>query len=349
VAVPHADTAQAPLLSVRNLCVEYTTTEGTIHAVTEVSFDIFPRETLGLVGESGSGKTATCLAILGLLRAPGGRVTGGQVLFKGADLTRLGAREFRKLRGREISMILQESISALNPVMTIGDQISEAIRAHNAGHSRAKRRRLAIELLDLVGIPEPSARYKRYPHELSGGMRQRAMIAIAIANRPPLLIADEPTTALDVTIQAQIVDVLKRAQEESGAATLLVTHDLGLVSQIADRIVVMYAGKVVETGDIHATFASPRHPYTIGLLESVPRITGEAEWLTPIPGQPPSLLEPPPGCPFHPRCFLSNSRARCRDETPMLREIAAGQLAACHFAEELEAQGETRWQRADRD
>jgi oligopeptide/dipeptide ABC transporter ATP-binding protein len=218
--------------------------------------------------------------------------------------------------------------------MRIGDQISEAIRVHNDA-SRSKRRRLAIELLDVFGIPEPDVRNKRYPHELSGGMRQRAMIAIAIANRPSLLIADEPTTALDVTIQAQIVDVLKRAQEESDAATLLVTHDLGLVSQIADRIVVMYAGRVVETGDIHSSFSSPRHPYTIGLLESVPRLTEDAEWLTPIPGQPPSLLKPPSGCPFHPRCFLSNERTRCREETPALREIASGQLAACHFAEEL--------------
>jgi oligopeptide/dipeptide ABC transporter ATP-binding protein len=325
-----------PLLSVRNLSVEYTTTEGTVHAVTDVSFDIFPRETLGLVGESGSGKTATCLAILGLLRAPGGRIAGGQVLFKGTDLTRIKGRDFRRLRGREISMILQESISALNPVMTIGDQISEAIRAHNKSYSRSKRRRAALELLDLVGFPEPSVRYRRYPHELSGGMRQRAMIAIAIANRPSLLIADEPTTALDVTIQAQIVDVLKRAQEESDAATLLVTHDLGLVSQIADRIVVMYAGRVVETGEIRASFSSPRHPYTIGLLESVPRLTGDAEWLTPIPGQPPSLLSPPTGCPFHPRCFLSKGRERCREEIPALRKMASGQMAACHYAEELE-------------
>jgi oligopeptide/dipeptide ABC transporter ATP-binding protein len=336
VVAPQAEPARAPLLSVRNLSVEYASAEGIVHAVTDVSFDIFPRETLGLVGESGSGKTATCLAILGLLRAPAGRVAGGEVLFRGSDLARLGARDFRKLRGRDISMILQESISALNPVMTIGYQINEAIRAHNHSYSRAKRRRLALELLDLVGFPEPHVRYKRYPHELSGGMRQRAMIAIAIANRPSLLIADEPTTALDVTIQAQILDVLKRAQEESDAATLLVTHDLGLVSQIADRIVVMYAGRVVETGDIHASFSSPRHPYTIGLLESVPRLTGEAEWLTQIPGQPPSLVDPPTGCPFHPRCFLSKGRARCRDEIPALRTIAAGQSAACHFAEELD-------------
>jgi oligopeptide/dipeptide ABC transporter ATP-binding protein len=330
-----AESTRTPLLSVRNLSVEYATTEGTVHAVTDVSFDIFPRETLGLVGESGSGKTATCLAILGLLRAPAGRVVGGEVLFRGTDLTRIGGRDFRRLRGREISMILQESISALNPVMTIGDQISEAIRVHNKSYSRSKRRRAALELLELVGFPEPNVRYKRYAHELSGGMRQRAMIAIAIANRPSLLIADEPTTALDVTIQAQIVDVLKRAQEESDAATLLVTHDLGLVSQIADRIVVMYAGRVVETGEIHASFSSPRHPYTIGLLESVPRLTGEAEWLTPIPGQPPSLLSPPTGCPFHPRCFLSKGRARCRDEMPTLRKMA-DQMVACHFAEELE-------------
>ena len=329
--------ADAPLLSVRNLSVEYSTRDGTVHAVSDVSFDVFPRETVGLVGESGSGKTATCLAILGLLRPPGGRVASGEVLFKGDDLTRMSGKALRKLRGRDISMILQESISALNPVQTIGAQISEAIRVHNRSLSRAKTRKLTLDLLALVEIPEPSVRYSRYPHELSGGMRQRAMIAIAIANRPPLLIADEPTTALDVTIQAQIVEVLKKAQDESHAATLLVTHDLGLVSQVANRIMVMYAGRIVEAGDIYAIFASPRHPYTIGLLKSVPRLTGNSEWLTPIPGQPPSLLQVSAGCPFQPRCFLSQGRQRCMDEMPVLRRVAGRpQLAACHFAEELE-------------
>ena len=337
VAAPEAESARTPLLSVRNLSVEYATAEGTVHAVTDVSFDIFPRETLGLVGESGSGKTATCLAILGLLRAPGGRVAGGEVLFKGRRSDPHRRRDFRRLRGRDISMILQESISALNPVMTIGDQISEAIRVHN-------QLVLAVEatpgslssFLDLVGFPEPHVRYRRYPHELSGGMRQRAMIAIAIANRPSLLIADEPTTALDVTIQAQIVDVLKRAQEESDAATLLVTHDLGLVSQIADRIVVMYAGRVVETGEIHASFSSPRHPYTIGLLESVPRLIGRSGMADSDPRAATKSSRPSYGLPVPPSLLSLEGRARCRDEMPALRKIAAGPMAACHFAEELD-------------
>ena len=339
VSAPRQQPAREPLLSVRDLSVEYATTEGVVHAVTDVSFDVFPRETLGLVGESGSGKTTTCLAILGLLRPPGGRVVAGEVLFKGIDLTRATGKTLRRLRGREISMILQESISALNPVMTIGDQISEAIHVHNRSLPRARTRAATLELLALVGVPEPRTRYRNYPHELSGGLRQRVIIAIAIANRPALLIADEPTTALDVTIQAQIVEVLKRAQEELHAATLLVTHDLGLVSQTADRVVVMYAGRVVESGDVYAIFASPRHPYTIGLLASRPRITGSSEWLTPIPGQPPSLLDAHSGCPFEPRCSLSRGRSRCREEVPALRRVGAGnQLAACHFAEELESE-----------
>jgi oligopeptide/dipeptide ABC transporter ATP-binding protein len=337
IAAPADSPDAAPLLSVRNLSVEYSTPDGTVHAVTDISFDVFPRETVGLVGESGSGKTATCLAILGLLRPPAGRVVSGEVVFKGNDITKMNGKALRRLRGREISMILQESISALNPVKTIGAQITEAIHAHNRSLSRAATRSRALELLALVGIPEPAARYRRYPHELSGGMRQRAMIAIAIANRPPLLVADEPTTALDVTSQAQIVDVLKRAQEESHAATLLVTHDLGLVSQIANRIMVMYAGRIVEAGDIYAIFASPRHPYTSGLLASMPRLSGDAEWLTPIPGRPPSLLEQPRGCPFQPRCLLSHGRQRCVDEVPVLRPVAGrSQLSACHFVEELE-------------
>jgi oligopeptide/dipeptide ABC transporter ATP-binding protein len=331
-----SDSAPEPVLAVRNLCVEYTTRAGSVHAVSDVSFDIFPHETLGLVGESGCGKTATCLAILGLLRAPGGKVTGGEVIFRGADLTRLTAKAFRRLRGRDVSMILQESVSALNPVATIGHQIAEAIKVHNRKLPRAERRAAVLELLHQVGIPQPSLRYNRYPHELSGGMRQRVMIAIAIANRPSLLIADEPTTALDVTIQAQIVDVLKHVQRQSHASTLLVTHDLGLVSQTANRVIVMYAGSIVETGDVMTIFGLPRHPYTVGLHQSVPRLSGPTTRLTPIPGQPPSLLGEHTGCPFQPRCFLSRNRRRCLDEAPALREIGTvGHTVACHFAEEL--------------
>ena len=329
--------SSTPVLEVRNLTVEYATDEGIVHAVTHVSFRLHPRETLGIVGESGSGKTATCLAILGLLRAPVGRVVEGEVLFRGVDLVSLKGRALRQLRGRDIAMIFQESASALNPVATIGRQVSESVRVHNRSLSKARLRSEAIELLRLVGIPEPEERYDRYPHEFSGGMRQRVMIAMAIANRPAVLIADEPTTALDVTIQAQIFEVFERVRQGTDAAALLVTHDLGLVSQAADRIIVMYAGRVVEAGDVFAVFESPRHPYTIGLLDSVPRLRGGNEWLTPIPGQPPSLLRVSPGCPFQPRCSLSQGRERCLQEVPILREIEAdGHVVACHFAEELD-------------
>src|SRR5207302_3336785 len=219
----------------------------------------------------------------------------------------------------------------------IGHQIAEAIQAHQEGVSDKAAKARTIALLKLVGVPNPDRRYDQYPHEFSGGMRQRAMIAMAIANEPTLLIADEPTTALDVTIQAQILEALKKAQEESHAATILITHDLCLIAELADRVVVMYAGKVVELGDVSTIFASPRHPYTVGLMDSLPRLGGDDDWLRPIPGQPPSLISRPPGCPFHPRCFLSQGRVRCREEEPLLRPIGdSAHLSACHFAEELE-------------
>jgi len=236
-------------------------------------------------------------------------------------------------------MVFQDPMTSLNPVLKIGHQIAEAIQAHqdDVGDKAAKARTIA--LLELVGVPNPDRRYDQYPHEFSGGMRQRAMIAMAIANDPKLLIADEPTTALDVTIQAQILETLKTAQEESHAATILITHDLGLIAELADRVVVMYAGKVVELTDVQTLFAAPRHPYTVGLMDSLPRLTVDEEWLRPIPGQPPSLISRPPGCAFHPRCFLSQGRTRCRTEEPPLRVIGPdGHLSACHFAEELVGQ-----------
>ena len=236
-------------------------------------------------------------------------------------------------------MVFQDPMTSLNPVLKIGHQIAEAIQAHQEGVSDKAARARTITLLQLVGVPNPDRRYDQYPHEFSGGMRQRAMIAMAIANDPKLLIADEPTTALDVTIQAQILEALKKAQEESHAATILITHDLGLIAELADRVVVMYAGKVVELTDVQTLFAAPRHPYTVGLMDSLPRLTVDEEWLRPIPGQPPSLISRPPGCPFHPRCFLSQGRTRCRTEEPPLRKIGPdGHLSACHFAEELEGQ-----------
>ena len=243
----------------------------------------------------------------------------------------------RRIRGNEMAMIFQDPMTSLNPVLRIGFQITETIKAHNPGVKDDAAKERAVNLLKLVGVPNPERRVDQYPHEFSGGMRQRAMIAMAIANEPSVLIADEPTTALDVTIQAQILEVLKKAQEETHAATILITHDLGLIAELADRVIVMYAGKVVEIGDVETIFASPRHPYTVGLMDSLPKLTAPEEWLRPIPGQPPSLISRPPGCPFHPRCFLSQGRARCREEEPPLRPIDKPEhLTACHFAEELE-------------
>jgi oligopeptide/dipeptide ABC transporter ATP-binding protein len=248
-------------------------------------------------------------------------------------------RELRRLRGGEVAMIFQDPMTSLNPVLKIGDQISEAIRVHHPEVKDKEARERTIRLLALVGVPNPERRFDQYPHEFSGGMRQRAMIAMAIANEPKLLIADEPTTALDVTIQAQILEVLKKAQEETHAATILITHDLGLVAELADRVIVMYAGKVVELTDVHTLFDAPRHPYTVGLMDSLPRLTVDEDWLRPIPGQPPSLISRPPGCPFHPRCFLRQGRQVCVTDEPPLRELGSdGHLAACHFAEELEGQ-----------
>jgi oligopeptide/dipeptide ABC transporter ATP-binding protein len=326
-----------PILTIDNLTVEFKTEDGIVQAVTGVSYDLFPGEVLGIVGESGSGKSVSMLSVLGLIPQPPGRIASGEALFNGRNLLKMSKDELRKIRGGDMAMIFQDPMTSLNPVLKVGSQIAEAIRAHNPGVGEDEAERRVIELLLLVGVPNPEQRYHQYPHEFSGGMRQRGMIAMAIANSPSVLVADEPTTALDVTIQAQIMEVIKAAQRETHAAIILITHDLGLIAELADRVVVMYAGRVVELGDVYTIFHDPRHPYTVGLMNSLARLEGDQDRLEPIPGQPPSMISPPPGCAFHPRCALSQGRARCRTETPVLRDFGE-HLAACHFAEELVAQ-----------
>jgi oligopeptide/dipeptide ABC transporter ATP-binding protein len=331
--------AREPILEVQDLTVEFNTEDGVVHAVSHVSYDLHPGEVLGIVGESGSGKSVSMLSVLGLIPMPPGRITSGQALFKGEDLVKMKKSKLRELRGGQMAMIFQDPMTSLNPVLTIGDQISEALLTHHPGMNDRAATKRTIELLQLVGVPFAERRVDQYPHEFSGGMRQRAMIAMAIANDPSVLVADEPTTALDVTIQAQIVEVLKTAQRETHAAIVLITHDLGLIAELADRVVVMYAGRVVELGDVFTIFNSPRHPYTVGLMNSLARVDIDQQRLEPIPGQPPSLVHLPPGCAFHPRCSLSQGRAICRTDVPPLRRADEGaqHLSACHFAEELAA------------
>ena len=291
-----------PLLAVRDLVVRFRTHEGTIHAVNGVSFDLEPGETLGLVGESGCGKSVTNLAIMRLLPKPAGRIEGGSVLFDGLDLVNLPESDMRELRGRDVAMIFQDPMTSLNPVLTVEEQMVETIRAHRQT-TREEARRRAIELLEMVGIPKAEGRLRNYPHQFSGGMRQRVMIAMALALEPKLMIADEPTTALDVTIQAQVLELLRRLTTESGTAMILITHDLGVVAGMTQRINVMYAGFIVETATTEKLFAEPSHPYTVGLLHSIPRLDevrpGE---LVPIEGTPPDQRRTPVGCPFAPRC-----------------------------------------------
>ncbi|MGC0144890.1 ABC transporter ATP-binding protein [Pseudactinotalea sp. Z1732] len=302
-------------------------------AVDGVTFDVHPGETLGIVGESGSGKSVSVMSLLGLAA---GNVVGGTATFEGKDLLSMSKREMRAVRGKSIAMVFQDAMTALNPVLTIGNQLTEALTIHAPMSASAARDR-ALELLRTVGVPNAEARLKQYPHEYSGGMRQRAMIAMAMANKPRLLIADEPTTALDVTIQAQVLDVLRRAKEETGAATILITHDLGVVAEMADRVVVMYSGQVVETGTVEQVFRRPSHPYTLGLLRSLPRLDGRTTRLLPIRGNPPSARAQPTGCRFHPRCDLAAGRSLCSEQTPDLLLSAEGTRARCHFLDEVPA------------
>jgi len=325
-----------PLLSIRDLAVEFRTEDGVVHAVDGISYDVFPGETLGIVGESGSGKSVSTMALLGLIPQPPGRIASGTAMFRGTDLLTMAPKDLRDFRGEEVAMVFQDPMTSLNPVLKVGYQLGEAIKTHHPKEPDDKVRERVIDLLRLVGVPNPDVRVDQYPHEFSGGMRQRAMIAMAIANSPSLLIADEPTTALDVTIQAQVLEVLKTVQEETHAATILITHDLGIVAEMCDRVLVMYGGRIVEAGDVHTIFRAPRHPYTVGLLDSLPKLTEDEEWLRPIPGSPPSLINRPSGCAFHPRCFLSQGRTQCRETVPELRAAEGPQHhAACHYSEEL--------------
>ena len=326
--------AEAPVLEVRDLRTHFFTDDGVVKAVEGVSFEVREGETLGIVGESGCGKSVTSLSILRLIPSPPGRITGGEILFRGQDLLALSDPEMRKIRGNEISMIFQEPMTSLNPVYTCGDQIMEAVRLHQGvGKREAKAR--AIEMLHLVGIPSPEQRVDEYPHQLSGGMRQRVMIAMALSCHPSVLIADEPTTALDVTIQAQILELLNRLQEEMGMAILLITHDLGVVAETADRVAVMYAGQIVEYANVDRIFQAPRHPYTAGLLGSIPKLGERRERLRVIPGSVPNPIDFPPACKFHPRCPVAIERSRC--ENPPLEEVAPGHWVRCWRAGEVEA------------
>jgi oligopeptide/dipeptide ABC transporter ATP-binding protein len=318
--------AAEPLLAVEDLRVEFSTRRGTVYAVNGISFGIAAGETLGIVGESGCGKSVTSLAILGLL-ARNGRVRGGRALFGGRDLIRQSDRALRGIRGREIAMIFQDPMTSLNPVLTIGRQIRETLETH-FGMNRKEANARATELIDRVGIPSPEARLRDYPHQFSGGMRQRAMIAMALACRPKLLIADEPTTALDVTIQAQILNLLRELVAEENAALLLITHDLGVVAGMCERVNVMYAGLFMETGSAEQLFGSPRHPYTLGLLQSVPRLdAARRARLQPIEGAPRNMLNQPTACPFQPRCRYEVEASR--QEVPPLLEIEPGHKVAC--------------------
>jgi peptide/nickel transport system ATP-binding protein len=314
------------LLEVRRLRTEFAGDAGVFAAVDGVSFDLRAGRTLGIVGESGSGKSVTALSIMGLVPSPPGRIAGGEVLFEGVDLLRLDAAALSERRGNALAMIFQEPMTSLNPAFTIGDQIAEAIRRHRAA-GRREARAQAIEMLRRVRMPAPESRVDDYPHKLSGGMRQRAMIAMALACGPKLLIADEPTTALDVTIQAQILDLLRRLREETGTAILLITHDLGVVAELADEVIVMYAGTVVERAPVRDLFEAPQHPYTIGLLGAVPRLDGDAPRLAGIEGAMPNPLALRAGCRFQPRCPFAVER--CRSAEPPLAELAPGHAAAC--------------------
>jgi oligopeptide transport system ATP-binding protein len=329
---PAAPESGHALLEVRGLEVEFRTRYGVVNANRGVSYRVDRGETIAIVGESGSGKSVSAQAVMGIIDSPPGFVTGGEVLFEGRDLLTMSADARREIRGNRIAMIFQDALTALNPVFSVGWQIGEMFRKRRGTGKRESKQR-AIELMDLVRIPSARDRVDDYPHEFSGGMRQRVMIAMALALDPDVLIADEPTTALDVTVQAQTMDLLADLQRETGMGLILITHDLGVVADVADRIAVMYAGEIVETGSIWDIYSAPAHPYTRGLMHSIPRVDQKGRRLDPIEGSPPNLADIPPGCPFHPRCPYR--RDRCLTDDPPLYDVGPGRGSACHYYEEV--------------
>ncbi|WP_323903843.1 ABC transporter ATP-binding protein [Aeromonas hydrophila] len=328
------DQSKAPILEVRDLAVEFVVDDGKIKVLDGVSFKVAPGQTLGVVGESGCGKSVTSLAIMGLLPKPHGQVVAGSIRFQGEELLSLAPDQMYKVRGNRISMIFQEPMTALNPVQTVGDQLMEVFRLHRPDYSKAQRREAAIAMLQKVGIPDPAQRFAVYPHNLSGGMRQRVMIAMALACEPALLICDEPTTALDVTIQAQILELMKELQAQTGMAIIFITHDLGVVAELCDEVVVMYAGRAVEQADVFELFDHPRHPYTHGLMSSIPRLEDEPKsLLKTIKGQVPALHEMPAGCRFSNRC--PHATEICVSAIPATEQLAERHGVACHHWREL--------------
>ncbi|RJQ71621.1 ABC transporter ATP-binding protein [Pseudonocardiaceae bacterium YIM PH 21723] len=327
---------QGPLLEVRDLHVEFHTRDGIARVLNGVSFSVDVGETLAVLGESGSGKSVTAQTIMGILDMPPGKITKGEIFFRGKDMLKMSEEERRGIRASGIAMIFQDALSALNPVFTVGFQIAEQLRLRRGMNKKDALKR-AVELLDLVKIPNAAGRVKQYPHEFSGGMRQRAMIAMSLALDPEVLIADEPTTALDVTVQAQIMDLLAELRRERNMGMILITHDLGVVADVADRIAVMYAGRIVEHADVFSLYRQPCHPYTAALLESMPRLDLKGQELATIKGLPPNLLRPPSGCPFHPRCRMAVDQ--CVAEVPQLITLGMDRLSRCFRAEEMITNG----------
>jgi oligopeptide/dipeptide ABC transporter ATP-binding protein len=322
----------APLLEVEDLQVEFRTLEGVANAVNGATFSVAEGETLGILGESGCGKSVTAQAIMGILDSPPAFIGGGKVVLRGVDLLTLPEETRRKVRANHVAIVFQDALSSLNPVFTVGYQLGELFRRHR-GYTKADARKEAISLLDLVGIPAAADRVSDFPHQFSGGMRQRVMIAMSLALDPDLLIADEPTTALDVTVQAQIMKLLSDLKAERNMGLILITHDMGVVADVADKICVMYAGRIVERADVHRIYANPAHPYTKALLESIPRVDLKGQQLASIEGLPPTLTKLPPGCSFNPRCFMA--RDRCTHEEPPLYDVGGGRHSACHYYEEV--------------